>query len=108
MVTTDFTVLVLPEGRERNSSPGFTVPLAISPEKPRKSRLGRFTHWTGMRKGFFWLAVLLICIVSRRSMRTGPPYQSVLSDREVILSPARPDIGTALKLSMPILSANFA
>ena len=29
----------------------FALPPAISPEKPRKSRSGRFTHCTGMRKG---------------------------------------------------------
>ena len=39
---------------------GFSGLIASGTVKPRKSRLGRFTHWTGMRKGFFWLAVLLI------------------------------------------------
>jgi hypothetical protein len=32
-------------------SPGCTVPPTIAPEKPRKSRSGRFTHCTGMRNG---------------------------------------------------------
>ena len=47
----DDSVLVLPEGSTRTISPGFTDPLAICPAKPRKSRLGRFTHCTGRRNG---------------------------------------------------------
>ena len=108
MVTIDLTVLVLPEGSERSSSPGLTVPVAIWPEKPRKSRLGRLTHCTGMRKGLAWLAVLLTSMVSRWSISTGPSYQLVLSERVVMLSPARPDIGMAVKVSIPMLLAKAA
>src|SRR3546814_6476549 len=43
-VTMDLIVLVLPDGRTRMASPGFTVPEPIKPENPRKSRLGRFTR----------------------------------------------------------------
>ena len=33
------------------SSPTLTTPDATVPEKPRKSRLARFTHCTGIRNG---------------------------------------------------------
>ena len=45
------TLLVRPDGRMRTGSPGCTVPASISPAKPRKSRSGRLTHCTAMRKG---------------------------------------------------------
>ena len=44
-------VLSRPEAATTISSPGATAPLAIVPAKPRKSRCGRLTHCTGMRKG---------------------------------------------------------
>ncbi len=46
-------IFVRSPGRRRDDlvSPALIVPLAIVPEKPRKSRCGRLTHCTGMRKG---------------------------------------------------------
>ncbi len=52
-VTMRATVLSLPEGSTRRRSPVRTDPPTMRPEKPRKSRFGRFTHCTGMRNGPF-------------------------------------------------------
>ena len=43
--------VVFPDGSTRMAAPAATEPLAIEPEKPRKSRFGRFTHCTGNRNG---------------------------------------------------------
>ena len=51
IVTIRSTVDSVPLGRTLILSPGETVPLPINPAKPRKSRLGRFTHCTGILKG---------------------------------------------------------
>ncbi len=105
-VTIDLIVLVLPEGTTRTVSPGFTVPLAIRPEKPRKSRLGRLTHCTGIRKLRACAAVPATSTVSRCSTRLGPSYHGVLGEgAEVMLSPLKPEIGIAVNSSMPISSA---
>src|SRR3546814_14796493 len=66
------TVLVLPDGRTRIGSPTRTVPVAIWPEKPRKSRLGRLTHCTAMRKGFSRSETWSTSTVSRCSISAGP------------------------------------
>ena len=42
--------LVFMDGITTISSPTFTTPEAIWPEKPRKSGFGRTTYWTGSRK----------------------------------------------------------
>ncbi|MCY1176892.1 hypothetical protein D9M73_171800 [compost metagenome] len=98
-------LLVRPEGRMRTVSPGFTLPLAISPEKPRKSRSGRLTHCTGMRKARACATSVSTSIVSRCSISVGPAYQGVASERVAILSPTKPDIGIAVKSVMPIAVA---
>ena len=51
VTTISGTLLTTPDGVMRTVSPGLTDPLAMRPENPRKSRLGRFTHCTGMVKG---------------------------------------------------------
>src|SRR3546814_15367764 len=93
----DLIVLVLPDGRTRMASPGFTVPEPIKPENPRKSRLGRFTHCTAMRNGRCARRSVSNSTVSRWSSNTGPLYQGVLSLLSVILSPFRPEMGTGRK-----------
>ena len=50
-VTRRATSAFTPEGMIFTASPGRTVPRAMRPAKPRKSRFGRFTHCTGMRNG---------------------------------------------------------
>ena len=107
MTTIDLTVLVLPEGITRTESPGLTEPLAICPAKPRKSRLGRLTHCTGMRNGLACATACSISTVSRWSIRLGPPYHGVLADgAAVMLSPLKPEIGIAVNSAMPIEVAN--
>ena len=54
IVTMRSTVLCRPDGTTRTRSPGRTRPPTITPEKPRKSWPGRFTHWTGIRNGPSW------------------------------------------------------
>ena len=51
MVTMRVTLAGLREAATSTSSPTATTPEATVPEKPRKSRLGRFTHCTGKRIG---------------------------------------------------------
>ena len=105
MVTSRLTVEVLPPGSTRIVSPGLTVPEEINPENPRKSRFGRFTHCTGIRNGSSWLAVTSSSTVSRCEISVGPPYQGVFSERVVMLSPMKPEIGIAVNALMPMLSA---
>ena len=107
-VTTRVTVLVLPEGSTRTASPGLTVPLAMSPEKPRKSRFGRFTHCTGMRNGRAASAAVLTSTVSRCPIKVGPEYHGVFALGDVMLSPLKPEIGSAVNASIPMLAANAA
>src|SRR5690606_29255405 len=98
MVTIDLTLLVLPEGTTRTVSPGAISPLVIKPEKPRKSRLGRFTHCTGIRKLRACAAMPSISTVSRCWIRLGPSYQGVLAEgAAVMLSPLKPEIGMGVK-----------
>jgi hypothetical protein len=98
------TVLSRPEGRDFTRSPGLTVPAAIWPEKPRKSRFGRLTHCTGMRNDWprrsssTWTP-------SSQSIRIGPSNQGESSPREAMLAPVRPEIGIGVKASRPIWSA---
>ena len=51
MVTMRAILAGLREAATRTSSPARTMPDATVPEKPRKSRSGRFTHCTGKRIG---------------------------------------------------------
>src|SRR3546814_10951940 len=100
------TLEVLPDGSTRTTSPGRTVPLFTNPEKPRKSRLGRLTHCTAIRNGAAASRSLSSGTVSRCSISAGPVYQGVFGERLVMLSPLKPEIGIATKLSMPMLFAN--
>src|SRR3546814_8541313 len=93
-VTMDLIVLVLPDGRTRMASPGFTVPEPIKPDNPRKSRLGRFTHCTAMRNGRLVRRFVSNSTVARWSSNTGPLYQGVVLLVSVILSPFSPETGT--------------
>ena len=61
-----------PRSRRR----GLALPLAIVPEKPRKSRFGRLTHCTGMRNGAAARSSPT-STVSRCSSRCGPSYHGV-------------------------------
>jgi hypothetical protein len=45
-------VVLRPDGTMRTLSPVRILPELIRPLKPRKSKLGRFTHCTGIRNGF--------------------------------------------------------
>jgi len=104
-VTMRATVLSRPDGNTRTRSPGFTTPPTMRPEKPRKSRFGRLTHCTGMRKGPRCTRSLSISTVSRCSISVGPPYQGVLALGSVMLSPFSADIGIATNSAMPICFA---
>ena len=99
-------VLVLPLGRTRIASPVRITPVAIRPEKPRKSRFGRLTHCTGMQNGLPWSTVESSSTVSRWCIKVGPEYHGVLAERVVMLSPLKPEIGIGVKAVMPMLVAN--
>src|SRR3546814_3269731 len=96
-------VVVLPLGRMRTESPGAMRPLAICPAKPRKSRFGRLTHWTGRRKDFVSSALAPTSTASRCSISAGPLYHGVFGDAPVILSPLNSDIGMEVKVVTPNL-----
>ena len=106
-VTIRATVVLLPEGEMRTASPGRTWPPAIWPAKPRKSRSGRFTHCTGIRKGPAARRSSSTCTVSRCGISAGPVYQGVASLNAVMLSPFNADIGMARKSVSPICAANW-
>jgi hypothetical protein len=76
----------LPEAATTTWSPAAMRPEATVPEKPRKSRFGRFTHCTGKRNGFS-AASDSMSTASRCSTSVGPCYQGVLPDFTVTLSP---------------------
>jgi hypothetical protein len=82
-----------PEGCTRMRWPRHSVPLAIWPEKPRKSRLGRLTHCTGRRNG--WRCVRASSSGDRLQVRhqRGPSYQGMAALGAVMLSPFSADIG---------------
>src|SRR3546814_2493228 len=105
-VTMRDTLEVLPDGSTRTTSPGRTVPLFTNPEKPRKSRLGRLTHCTAIRNGAAASRSLSSGTVSRCSLSAGTVYLGVFGERLAMLSPLKPDIGIAPKLSTPLLFAN--
>ena len=86
IVTIRATVDRTPELATVMASPLRITPLATVPEKPRKSRLGRFTHCTGIRNGLS-VSSSATTTVSRCSSRVGPVYQGVRSLRVVTLSP---------------------
>ena len=106
-VTIRSTVLSVPAGTTRTRSPGRTVPPTIWPEKPRKSRSGRFTHCTGMRK-LPCCSSSSISTVSRWPMSVGPLYQGVFSLGSVMLSPRSADIGMQTMSSRPRLRRELA
>jgi hypothetical protein len=107
MVTMRLTVEVRPDFATAMASPGLTLPLAMVPEKPRKSRLGRFTHCTGMRNARSDSAVST-STVSRCSSSAGPVYQGVFSLLAMTLSPNRADSGIAATVKKPSFSENAA
>ena len=78
----------LPDGMAIISSPLEIVPDAIVPEKPRKSRFGRFTHCTGKRNGVSKLA-RSTSTSSKNSSKAGPLYQGATLDFVVTLSPSK-------------------
>jgi hypothetical protein len=104
LVRSRSTVLRRPPGRVRTGSPGRMLPPTIRPEKPRKSGLGRLTHWTGIRNGVS-CGRSSISTVSRYSISDGPGYQGVFSLGRVMLSPRSADIGMKITSSMPISAA---
>ncbi len=73
----------------------------------RKSRSGRFTHCTGIRKGAVSSASS-ISTVSRWSISVGPVYHGVFGLGAVRLSPMYADIGTGTTCVRPISAANAA
>jgi hypothetical protein len=73
-------------------SPALIEPDATVPEKPRKSRFGRFTHCTGKRNDFC-ASAWSTSTPSRYSSSVGPSYQRMRSERDVTLSPKRAESG---------------
>ena len=102
------TLVRRPEGTIRTVSPGRTVPLAISPAKPRKSESGRLTHCTGRRNGPAAAASAFTSTVSRCSTSVGPSCQGIASDRVVTFAPVSPDSGIAVAAPIPASPANAA
>ena len=100
MVTMRATFAGLRDAATSRSSPTFTVPEATVPEKPRKSRFGRFTHWTGKRSGFCVRSVAT-SIVSRYGTSCGPVYQGICGLGVSMLSPRSADTGIATSVSKP-------
>ena len=101
-----------------SSSPILTSPAATWPVKPRKSCEGRHTHCTGMRNdncgsGFSRDASDFKAeesrlkslpprsTVSRCSSKAGPVNHGIAVERDITLSPTRPDKGIAVTLAMP-------
>ena len=95
------TLDVRPEGSALMASPGFTVPDTMVPEKPRKFWFGRFTHCTGMRKGFSARSSPT-GTVSRCAISVGPWYHGMLVERVIMLSPMRAETGITVISSAPI------
>src|SRR5690242_3646415 len=98
-------VEVLPDGNTRIASPGLTVPLEMRPEKPRKSKLGRFTHCTAMRNGRSCIVVVSNSTFSRCDIKVGPVYHVILVDCVVMLSPLKPLMGMGTNVVIPMLLA---
>ena len=91
----------MPEGSTFTRSPGLTLPLAICPAKPRKSRSGRSTYCTGRRKLASGLGRSTGTLSSSSS--TGLPLNhGVCSLRFTTLSPLSALMGTATGSGMPI------
>ena len=107
MVTIDFTRLVLRDGRTNTSSPGRMIPEATVPAKPRKSRCGRFTTWTGNRKSSR-LRSEAMNTVSRKFIKVLPKYQGMSWLRSTTLSPRRAETGTNCRSGMSKRAANRA
>ena len=106
-VETVVTCVVRADGMTLIESPGRTVPLVMSPEKPRKSRFGRLTHCTGMRNGcsssFCSMATSSRCLSS-----VGPEYHGVRVEALMMLSPLRADTGTHVMSLSPIRASEGA
>ena len=101
---------VSPEGRMRTFWPIFIWPASIVPAKPLKSKLGRLTHCTGIRKGSS-VRRRRVSTVSRNSIRVRPLYHSVCLACWIILQPFKADIGigvmdSKLSLSTKVSSEN--
>src|SRR6187402_2455886 len=101
----DFTVLVLPEGKDLMVSPTLTIPEATLPQKPRKSKFGRLTYCTGKRKSVKFLSAAT-GTDSKISIKVWPLYQGARSERLTTLSPSNAEIGTKKIFSVPNFSAN--
>ena len=95
----------MPEGAITTGSPARIVPLAIVPAKPRKSRLGRLTHCTGIRNGRDWSS-RSTSTVSRYPISVGPWYHGITSLRTSTFSPFSAEAGMQVIRSSPIWLAN--
>jgi len=104
-VTIRFTRLFFREGRLITSSPVRTIPEAIVPEKPRKSRLGRRTSCTGKRKSSR-LRSEPMYTVSRSPISGDPEYQGMLGLLVTTLSPSRAEMGRKWTSGMSSREAN--
>ena len=98
--STRATVLSRPDGSTFTRAPGETVPEAIWPQKPRKSRSGRFTHCTGRRNGRSWPPTAT-GTVSRCCISDGPEYQGICVLGVAMFSPARAESGIATTSAKP-------
>lgn len=83
----------LPEGRATTGSPGCTTPLAMVPQKPRKSGFGRLTYCTG-RRNSSKLRSAATGRVSRMCIIVGPSYQGMAVEGFTTLSPCKAETGT--------------
>ncbi len=90
----------LPDAATTTLSPSRIDPDTTVPEKPRKSRFGRFTHCTGKRNGFS-VRLCSASTPSRYSSSVGPSYQRIRSERAVTLSPKRADNGIGVIEAKP-------
>jgi hypothetical protein len=78
-VTIAVTVRGLARGQHADRIAGLDLPVAIRPEKPRKSRLGRLTHCTGRRNGLPDRRVVDLDRFQMLDQRLGPVYQGVFA-----------------------------
>ena len=101
-------LVVLPEGNIRTASPARTLPAAIRPAKPRKSRFGRLTIATGIRNGLAASAsgVDLDGFEMLDQRRPRIPRHRRRSHGDIVA--LEPEIGIAVKPAMPIDVAKSA
>ena len=89
-----------------NSARATSVPLAICPANPRKSRFGRFTHWIGSRRLWRCSRDSSSSQVSRNCISVGPRYQGMAALGAVMLSPPSADSGIEVMSVKPMRDAN--